>query len=146
MEADIPRPYYQTEDDLRREREVASVIERAYGLKAIKLPDHARADFLLHRDGTAKSVIEVKCRNVSSAKYDTYMISKGKYDALLGWAAMGLKAAIVVRWTDTIGIVRVPVEHSEDVGGRTDRGDARDIETVVHIPIDCFKLIPHTST
>ena len=135
MEADIPRPYYQTEDDLRREREVAAVIERAYGLTAIKLPDHARADFLLHRDGTATS------RNVSSAKYDTCMISKGKYDALLGWAAMGLKAAIVVRWTDTIGIVRVPVEHVEDTGGRTDRGDARDIETVVRIPIDCFKIL-----
>ena len=143
MEAHIPRPYYQTEDDLRREREVAAAIERAYGLTAIKLPDNARADFLLHRDGTAKSVIEIKCRNVSSAKYDTYMISKSKYDAMLGWAAMGLKAAIVVRWTDTIGVVRVPVEHAEDTGGRTDRGDARDIEAVVHIPIDHFKMIGH---
>lgn len=136
------RRYYQTEDDLRREREVAAVIERAYDLKAIKLPDYARADFLLHRDGTAKSVIEIKCRNVSSAKYDTYMISKAKYDALLGWVDMGLKAAIVVRWTDAIGVVGVPVEHRESTGGRTDRGDAFDIENVVHIPTERFKLLP----
>jgi hypothetical protein len=47
-----------------------------------------------------------------------------------------------VRWTDAIGICPVPVEHSLGTGGRTDRGDALDIESVVHIPIDRFKLIP----
>jgi hypothetical protein len=140
MEADV-RWYHQTEEDLRREREVAAVVERAFDLKAIKLPDYTRVDFLLHRDGVAKSVIEIKCRNVSSDRYDTYMVSKGKYNALLGWVDMGFKAALVVRWTDAIGIVRVPIDHTEGVGGRTDRGDALDIEAVVHIPIDRFKII-----
>lgn len=136
------RKYYQTTEDLRREREVADAVCERYGLQPVKLPDYTRADFMLHRDGIAEAILEVKCRNVSSAKYETYMLGKGKYDALLGWADMGFKAVLAVRWTDTIGIVRLPVEHTEDTGGRTDRGDALDIERVVHIPIDCFKLLP----
>ncbi|MDI3491999.1 MAG: hypothetical protein PWP11_3276 [Thauera sp.] len=136
------RKRYETDEDLRNEREVAAVIERHYRLTAIKLPDHSRADFLMHRDGVAKSVIEIKCRNVSSAKYETLLLSKGKYCALLDWTNRGFKAAIVVRWTDVIGVCPIPVKHSLGTGGRTDRGDALDIESVVHIPIDCFALIP----
>jgi hypothetical protein len=136
------RRRYQTEEDLRNEREVAAAIERHYSLTAVKLPDNSRADFMMHRDGVAQSVIEIKCRNVSSAKYETLMLSKGKYYALLDWTDKGFKAALVVRWTDTIGICPIPVDHTLGVGGRTDRGDALDIESVVHIPIDRFKLIP----
>jgi hypothetical protein len=136
------RRRYETEEDLQNEREVAAAIERHYSLTAIKLPDNSRADFMLHRDGVAQSIIEIKCRNVSSAKYETLMLSKSKYYALLDWADKGFKAALVVRWTDAIGICPVPVEHTLGTGGRTDRGDALDIESVVHIPIDRFKLIP----
>jgi hypothetical protein len=123
---------------------VAGAIERHYGLEAVKLPDNSRVDFLMHRDGTAQSVIEIKCRNVSSAKYETLMLSKGKYYALLDWADKGFKAALVVRWTDGIGVCPVPVEHTLGTGGRTDRGDALDIESVVHIPIDRFRVLPQT--
>ena len=136
------RRRYQTEEDLQNERGVADAVCAHFGLQPVKLPDYTRADFLLHRDGIAEAILEIKCRNVSSAKYETYMLSKGKYDALLGWADMGFKAALAVRWTDAIGVVRLPVEHTEDVGGRTDRGDALDIERVVHIPIDCFRMLP----
>jgi hypothetical protein len=136
------RKRYETDEDRQNERDVATAIEQHYQLTAIKLPDHSRADFIMHRDGVAQSVIEIKCRNVSSAKYETLMLSKSKYYALLDWAERGFKAALVVRWTDAIGICPVPVEHSLGTGGRTDRGDALDIESVVHIPIDRFKLIP----
>ena len=136
------RKRYETDEDRQNERDVATAIAQHYHLTPIKLPDHSRADFIMHRDGVAQSVIEIKCRNVSSAKYETLMLSKSKYCALLDWAERGFKAALVVRWTDAIGICPVPVEHSLGTGGRTDRGDALDIESVVHIPIDRFKLIP----
>lgn len=135
------RGYYQTEEDLRREREVADVVCARYGLEPVKLPDYTRLDFMLHRDGIAEAVLEIKCRNISSAKYDTYMLSKGKYDAMLDWLRMGFKVVLAVRWTDTIGIVRLPVDHTEDIGGRTDRNDALDIERVVHIPIERFRML-----
>jgi hypothetical protein len=135
------RRRYQTEEDLHNEREVAAALERHYHLTAIKLPDNSRADFLMHRDGTATSVVEIKCRNVSSAKYETLMLSKAKYYALLDWADRGFKAALAVRWTDCIGVCPIPVEHTLGTGGRSDRGDALDIESVVHIPIDRFRMI-----
>ena len=135
------RRRYQTDEDLQNERDVADALERHYSLTAIKLPDNSRADFLMHRDGTATSVVEVKCRNVSSAKYETLMLSKGKYYGLLDWVDRGFKAALAVRWTDGIGICPIPVEHTLGTGGRRDRGDALDIESVVHIPIDQFRMI-----
>lgn len=137
------RRRYETEEDLQNEREVAAALERHYHLTAIKLPDNSRADFIMHRDGLAQSVVEIKCRNVSSAKYETLMLSKGKYYALLDWADRGFKAALAVRWTDGIGVCPIPVEHTLGTGGRTDRGDALDIESVVHIPIDQFRMLPN---
>lgn len=136
------RRRYQTEEDLQNEREVAAVLARHYDLTAIKLPDNSRVDFLMHRDGLAQSVVEIKCRNVSSAKYETLMLSKGKYYALLDWVDRGFKAALAVRWTDGIGVCPIPTEHTLGTGGRTDRGDALDIESVVHIPIDQFRMLP----
>lgn len=135
------RRRYETEEDLVNERQVIEALRRASGLDAIKLPENSRADYLMHAGGRASSVVEIKCRNVSSARWPTYMISRAKYEALLGWVDRGFKAAIAVRWTDCIGLCPVPAPHTVEQGGRFDRGDAFDIEEMVHIDMKHFTII-----
>ena len=135
------RPLYETADDLSNEAAATAVLCEALGCEAVKLPLASRADRLLHKDGEARTIVEFKCRRVKRATYDTYMISKAKYDALCAWVPLGFKSALLVRWSDQLGYVIVPCEHTVAEGGRTDRGDPRDVETVVHIPTTLFKTV-----
>lgn len=137
----MARPKYETAEDLAYERRIADVLCQKLGCEAAKMPLNSRADFVLLRDGEAKTIVEIKRRHNSRWKYETYMVSKGKYDTLLRWVDKGFKAALVVCWTDQIAYVMLPVEHTTDVGGRRDRGDTRDIEKVVHINADAFTTL-----
>lgn len=113
----------------------------ALGCQAVKMPLASRADALLHRDGEAKTIIEFKYRRTRRGAYPTYMIGRAKYLALLDWTTKGFKAALLVQWSDQLAYVMLPVEHDTGEGGRTDRGDDRDIEEVVFIPVENFKTI-----
>jgi hypothetical protein len=77
----------------------------------------------------------------TSALPTTYMLSQQKYQGLLSWAEYGLTPILLVSWQDAIGYVRLPCPHDIAVGGRRDRGDALDIEPVVHIKTSDFKVI-----
>jgi hypothetical protein len=132
---------YETQGDLQNEAEATAILCDALGCQALKLPLMSRADRLLHKDGEARTIVEFKRRRTKRRSYETYMISKAKYDALCAWEGLGFKSALLVRWADELGYVMVPCEHTVAEGGRTDRGDARDIETVVHIPTALFKTV-----
>lgn len=135
------RPLYESNDDL--DREWAAVLEFCEHSKTfpIKLPIGARADYMLCRNRDAVAVVEVKCRKNNRRTYPTYMLSKSKYDALCEYTNMGLHAALLVSWEDDIGYVSIPTEHEVARGGRTDRNDPLDVEQVVLIDINKFKLI-----
>lgn len=135
------RPLYETREDLGRERKVARYFGRATDSVPVKLPINAHADFIMVREGEAKAVVEIKCRNNSRLAYDTYMISQHKYEGLLSWEGYGLKPILLVSWTDSVGFISLPCQHTKSIGGRRDRGDIQDIEPVVHIEIAQFKLI-----
>lgn len=135
------RPLYETEEDLGRELKAARYFGSVTDSVPVKLPINAHADFMMVRDGEAKAVVEIKCRNNSRLAYDTYMISQHKYEGLLSWEGFGLKPILLVSWTDSVGFISLPCAHTKSIGGRRDRGDAQDIETVVHIGISNFRLI-----
>lgn len=132
---------YETDADLAREKAAIDVLCEALGCEAVKLPLASRADALLYRDGEAKTIIEFKYRRTRRAAYPTYMIGRAKYEALVEWTAKGFKAALLVQWADQLAYVMVPIEHETGEGGRTDRGDERDLEEVVFIPVDKFSTI-----
>lgn len=135
------RPLYETKEDLHRERKVARHLGSVTDSIPVKLPINAHADYIMVREGEAKAVVEIKCRNNSRLAYDTYMISQHKYEGLLSWEGYGLKPLLLVSWTDSIGFISLPCPHTKSIGGRRDRGDTQDIEDVVHIEISQFKLI-----
>lgn len=135
------RPLYETEEDLDRERGAILTLCGRTDSHPIKLPIEAHADYMMIRGADAKAVVEVKCRKNKRLAYDTYMLSKRKYDGLLSWQNYGLTPILLVSWEDAIGYVRLPCHHDIAVGGRRDRGDAQDIEPVVHIKTSSFKVI-----
>jgi len=135
------RPLYETDWDLARERELVTRFGELTNSVPIKLPISAHADYLMVRDREAKAVVEVKCRTNKRLAYDTYMISQHKYEGLSSWEGYGLRPILLVSWKDSVGYVKLPCPHKISIGGRTDRGDAQDVETVAHIAISAFTLI-----
>lgn len=132
---------YETADDLRNEAKAIATLCAALDCTAVKLPLMARADMMLIKDGEARTVVEFKRRKVRRRAYDTYMVSKNKYDALLGWIDKGFKAVLLIQWKDELAYVMLPVEHEVAEGGRTDRNDPRDIEEMVHIDVEKFSTV-----
>jgi hypothetical protein len=134
------RPIYEAKQDLDNEALALKKFCQELDCEYVSLPKLARADSILFRNGNARIVVEVKVRKNERLKYNTYMISREKYLALCDWAAKGFIALLLVQWTDDLGYVKIPVEHTLAVGGRYDRGDSKDVEVVVHIDIKKFNI------
>ena len=82
------RKYYETEEDLKRERNVADFIESKWDCKCMKLSFKDKLDFAIVRQGKIKAWIEIKCRNIKKQlegdlgyPYEKYMISMSKINA-----------------------------------------------------------------
>jgi hypothetical protein len=70
------------------------------------------------------------------------MISKKKIDSAKQLnRSTGLNTILVVKWTDELGYVSLNKDYPERQGGRYDRNDPADVETVVDIDILLFKNI-----
>ena len=136
------RPRYETPQDVANEYSVISKFSVLFpGAEVTRLSDVGRAFTVLSKNSKPFIAVEIKTRNVSSYKYSTFMISKSKYDALCDLNKKGLYTGILVQWTDRLGFVSIPVEHKTTVGGRYDRNDAKDIETVVLIDTSKFNTV-----
>jgi len=137
----MKRPRYETEQDLLAEHVVATRISEHLKADFIKLPRNCRADYIFHDSNKVKAVVEIKRRTNTREKYDTYMLGRGKYDALLNWSKMGFNTTLFVEWSDDLGYVKIPTTFTEGTGGRYDRGDPHDVESVVLISTTLFKSI-----
>jgi hypothetical protein len=138
----MTRPIYESDADRSNQAGVVAKLEQAFGLHAIT-PQSALAPFdAAFRFTHNPCVVEVKVRRNTRKRYPTYMLSEAKYHALCAIDAQGANALLAVQWTDQLGVVQVPVEHTVSTGGRYDRGDSRDVERVVLIPTDVFIRVP----
>lgn len=137
----MKRPRYETDRDLTAEHAVATRISGHLKADFIKLPLNSRADYIFHDGNKIKAVVEIKRRTNTREKYDTYMLSRGKYDGLLNWSKMGFNAALFVEWSDALGYIKIPAPYTEGTGGRYDRNDPHDVESVVLISTALFKSI-----
>ncbi len=117
-------------------------LERAFDLTATAPKDPFAPYDAVFRFAHHPCVVEIKVRRNERERYPTYMLSEAKYNALCALDARGANALLAVQWTDQLGVVRLPVEHTVSTGGRYDRNDSLDVERVVLIPITAFIRVP----
>ena len=138
------RQIYETRSDLDNEKSICKRIEAACGLRLKKLSIKYNLDFIGFRNGKAVAVIEVKKRHNSYSRYPTLILSLAKYNRGVEFYRVNdLKFIFCVQFEDGYFFYEYQNEDKFNVqiGGRTDRNDAEDIEPVVHIPIVRMKKL-----
>lgn len=137
------RPTYETTHDLTREQAVAEKLTQAWGCEVVKTPPKTPYDYCALRDGLVSAIVEIKVRNNKSNKYPTFMLSLDKVsNCSLHSGTIGCPLIIVVQYTDKLKYWMFNKDdYSVGIGGRTDRGDSQDVEPVIYVPINKFKVI-----
>ena len=136
------RPIYETKQDKHNEAVVAKYITEKYGGTYVPSEGLAPFDGTLLSHGRPRALVEIKVRTNTSSTYATYMISAVKVDAVITTAKeQGLIPFLVVKFTDGIFITKLVEDFKRDLGGRYDRGDTRDIEECMYIPMSKFKKL-----
>lgn len=137
------RPIYETGSDVAREAAIAALVAERYGATAKKLPARYCLDHAFMRGDKLVGLAEIKCRKNPSTRYPTLMVSLLKWMTARDVAkAARVPGFLVVSWTDRVGMISVDADDIvPGVGGRTDRGDADDVELVVHIPVSKFRIV-----
>lgn len=137
------RPIYETDADRDRELATITAVADRLGLEVKTMPRRYPVDFMLTKGKGARYFAEVKCRKCERQTYPTFMLGLAKYIGMITLQEQtGVPTIIVVGWKDLIGMLRLPVPNLRiEVGGRTDRGDAQDVEPVVQIPTDLFQRV-----
>jgi hypothetical protein len=138
----VGRPKYESEADRGNQNYVLSKLERAFGIPAERPTEEFAFYDGMFTFNSRKCVVEVKVRKNERSRYPTYMLSKMKYNTLCDAVEMGTDALLAVQWTDQLGVIQLPAEHTVSTGGRYDRNDPKDVEEVVLIPIKKFKRVP----
>lgn len=136
----MTRPNYEGDKDLKAEYEIAAELTRAWAWRFEKLRKEDRWDFLAYENDRPAAFVEIKNRKNPSTQYPTLILSAKKYMWGLAYMRLNVCAIIVVRWTDGIYWMKIDQGAAPDIryGGRSDRGDPKDIELLVHLPVDWF--------
>lgn len=137
------RPLYETEDDLQNElvvvKELCNVLNCGYK----KLPISYGLDYALTRGEEVFAFVEIKCRQRHSQRHESLMVSAQKRVKGLDLTrATGLPCMLVSKFTD--GIFWVNLREKPDrvtFNGRTDRGDAQDVEPVIHYSTERLQYV-----
>ena len=142
------RPLYESQQDLLRERDVADQLSYRWNCEIYKMPVRYQIDWAMLRGGELKAFAELKIRNNEIGRYETFMISLGKwvYGNQLS-VISGVPFLVVVRWSDGLfwheaGTAPITIS----MGGRFDRNDSQDFEPMVHISTSAFKRILERSS
>lgn len=140
------RPVYESSDDRKKEKSFAAALEDQWGCVLKKTRPFYHVDFMALSNAGAgaelKFFVEVKHRKIEKDRFPTYML------ALMKWVNMntmrrysGLPVFLAIRYLDQDAFINVTDEtFPVSFMGRTDRGDAADMEPCVMIPID--RLMP----
>ena len=137
------RPIYEKQDDLMKEEEVFKAFETSHNAVCMRLPQLSVVDRLIcTKHNMLYAVAELKVRTNTHDKYPTYMLSAAKHQAMLKLAsALKVPALLLVQFTDILMVAKMEDIYESSEGGRTDRGDALDIEECVYIPMEKFKQV-----
>jgi hypothetical protein len=114
-----------------------------------KEPDNQRINTALFKTAASPEVVafgEFRCRTNAHDTYPTYMLDRHTWGLLkLKLKQEGKPVVLVIGFPDGDYYIKITPELVKQVvggvGGRHDRGDAKDVEAVVHIPIGSFKQV-----
>lgn len=136
------RPMYETQADRDLEQEVAVTVAVHYGCIPERTPRAYQVDWLLMRKGL-HCFLEIKRRSVKHNAFSTLILSAHKWDYGRSMAErFGVGFLLAVEYTDGIWCWDTKdIKPNVQMGGRADRGDDRDVEPVVHLPISLFVKI-----
>lgn len=137
------RQIYENSATLSVENTFAHSLELLWACELKKLSYKYQLDYCCMRNREVVSWLELKCRSNHFLKYPTYMVSLDKWMKGIQLSeASGVPAFLAVRFTDADAYVRIGRGvGTVGYGGRTDRGDSQDVEPVVLVPMDKFKII-----
>ena len=138
--------WYETKKDLSNEVAVVERIVNAlpeFEFQKISVEPHSYAcDYRVFKGGRYVANAEIKCRTVRHDCYDTYLLSTKK---VLHGSDHGMKLMLVVQWTDRLGYLEITETDMPSftcvIGGRRDRNNPNDIESVFLIPISRFTFL-----
>ena len=135
------RPIYETTQDRVRENEVALYLETKYACRYTQAPKLSPYDgSLSYPDGRLAALVEIKTRRNAKDKYPTYMLSAAKWRSGLSVSAdLGVPFLLFVRFTDGLFTTKLKESYPVQRGGRWDRGDTKDVEDCVFIPMVDFR-------
>jgi hypothetical protein len=142
----MARPAYETAEDRRIQTEIAKAVAARWKCEIKMTPPGFHAyDGIAYRESKPVGIVEIKNRpGVTRRTYPNYMIGKGKIERLVAIAKRNkVKPVLVVGLDDWIMGHGLQYRETwlEREGGRTDRGDAQDIEPCYLIPWDQFYRI-----
>ena len=129
-------PSLETRYDQKREERVAGFLEGLWGVTCFKLPVIYSLDFWI--ESKEKSYwCEVKCRNISADKYDTFIVSANKFRKGASFArATGIPFIMVWAMKDSVWMHEWMPNYQYDV--RMNINDTptydEDNEPYVHFP------------
>lgn len=137
------RPTYENAGDVRGQHDVALALCAAWGVSARPCPKFYELDYMLVRGEAVRALVEIKRRTNAHDAYPTYMVSAHKWVRGIQWdEVLSVPYFLVVEFTDGIWYCRAKGVRGElRYGGRVDRGDAQDMEPVVHVPMSAFKMV-----
>lgn len=131
------RPIYENNFNRSKEQQVVDLLEEKWRAIIYKMPSLCVVDRLVVSGGKVKAWLEIKCRTNAFDAYPTYMISSRKVQGGLDLAkSSNLPFILVVSWNGDVRWIKVDQMYPQRSGGRRDRGDSQDIETVCDIPLD----------
>lgn len=137
----MKRPTYETADDRYAENRAMMKLASHVGMGYQKLPKYDPFDFHLIKKDKAVAKVEVKVRSCTMDRYPTYMISQIKTNEARNFINQGWVCILLVQWADALGATRLGNEYATTKGGRLDRFDLKDIESVSLIPMSEFTVI-----
>jgi hypothetical protein len=138
------RPKYETKLDRVHQRVVADAVVATHpGSTWHEFPTFHVVDFELLRAGAPVALLEVKRRSCASDAYPDYAIGEEKWHKMVAEGkAQGLPVFFAAHFSDrALWTPVVEGRFRAYRGGRRDRGDKRDVETMVHVPWKEFKLL-----
>lgn len=134
------RPIYENAQTLANEKQTADLLCKVWDCEAFKLPIAYRVDYAFGRESEIKAWVEIKCRN---AKYEEMFLSLHKWISGKELSSMtGLPFVLVYNIKGELYWKRVENDKPKIViGGRKDRNDWQDIETMAVFNIQDFEKI-----
>lgn len=141
------RPIYETAEDLKNEKEVASYLSSLWGCDFVKLKISYGLDFAVFKDNQMVATAEIKCRNYTSAQIENLgglMLSATKAHRANEWNSIfGINFILIAKLKDGIFTANIGDwgSYRIEITGRTDRNDWQDIEPCCLIPMNRFDKV-----